>query len=121
MVSDEVWLCDRLGTWSTAVPSGLEMEWDDCVLFARDCKLDGSQPKLYVSSSSGLGNLMGDLCFFGRLGMSTVSVDCVPDPVDVAGVPMSAIGLVLLICRLLVTWRRSRYWILFEYSSVRIL
>ena len=49
MISDEVWLCDRLGAWSTAVLSGLAMEWDDCaicVLVPRDCKLDGSQPKL---------------------------------------------------------------------------
>ena len=89
-MSDVVWLRDPLGTWSVVPRSGVTVKW---VLLLRDCRSDKPQPKLCVSSSSGLGNLMGDLCFFGRLGMSTVSVDCVPDPVDVVGVPMSAIGL----------------------------
>ena len=113
MVSDEVWLCDRLGTWSTAVSSGLEMEWDDCVLLARDCKLDRSQPKLYVSSSSGLGNLMGDLFFFGRLGTSTLPVGFIPCPAGVIGVPMGSIGFILPTCWLPFAWRRSRYRVVY--------
>ena len=73
----------------------------------RDRKFDVSQPELYVPSSSGLGNLMGDLLFFGRFGMSTVSVDIALGSPDVAGVPMGGIG--FSICRLAFAWRRSRY------------
>ena len=73
----------------------------------RDCKFDVFQSELYVSSPSGLGNLMGDLVFFGRCGILTVSVDIVLDSMDVAGVPMGGIG--FLICRLAFAWRRSRY------------
>ena len=116
MISDVVWLCDPLGAWSIVVPSGLTMKWDDCaicVLFPRDCKLDGSQPKLYISSSSGLGNLMGDLVFFGRLGMSTVPVDFIPGPAGVIGVPIGAIGFLLSTSWLPFAWRCSRYHVVY--------
>ena len=114
MISDAAWLCDPLGTWSTVVSSGLTMKRGCCAMCGlprRDCRLDVFQPELYVSSSSGLGNLMGDLVFFGRLGISTASVDFIPGPVDVAGVPMGAIG--FLICRLAFAWRRSRYCVVY--------
>ena len=73
----------------------------------RDCKFGVFQYELYVPSPSGLGNLIGDLVFFGRCGILTVSVGVVPDSTDVAGVPMGGIG--FLICRLAFAWRRSRY------------
>ena len=73
----------------------------------RDCKLDVFQFELYVPSPSGLGNLMGDLVFFGRSGILTASVGIVPGSADVAGVPMGGIG--CLACRLAFAWRRSRY------------
>ena len=81
-----------------------------CAMFGlptRDCRLGVFQYELYVSSPSGLGNLIGDLVFFGRCGMSTVSVGIVSDSTGVAGVPMGGIG--FLICRLAFAWRRSRY------------
>ena len=73
----------------------------------RDCKFDVLQFELYVPSSSGLGNLMGDLLFFGRFGMLTVSVGIALGSTDIAGVPMGGIG--FSICRLAFAWRRSRY------------
>ena len=57
----------------------------------RDCKFDVFQFELYVPSPSGLGNLMGDLVFFGRSGILTVSAGIVPGSADVAGVPMGGI------------------------------
>ena len=50
---------------------------------------------------------MGDLVFFGRLGILTASVDFISGPVGVAGVPMGAIG--CFICRLASVWRRPLY------------
>ena len=114
MISDVVWLCDPLGAWSIVVSSDLTLKCSGCAICdlpTRDCRLDVPQPELYVSSSSGLGNLMGDLVFFGRLGISTASVDLISGPADVAGVPMGAIG--FLICRLAFAWRRSRYCIVY--------
>ena len=73
----------------------------------RDCKFDVLQSELYVPSPSGLGNLMGDLVFFGRSGILTTSVGIVLDSADIAGVPMGGIG--FLVCRLAFAWRRSRY------------
>ena len=73
----------------------------------RDCKFDVFQSELYVSSPSGLGNLMGDLVFFGRSGIPIASVDSVSDTADVVGVPIG--GIEFLVCRLAFAWRRSRY------------
>ena len=90
-----VWLCDPLGDWSTVASSGLVLERGCCIIVGlprRACILDVSQFELCFSSPSGLGNLMGDLVFFGRLGISTAFVDFISGPVGVAGVPMGAIG-----------------------------
>ena len=76
-------------------------------LLMRECKFDVFQYELYAPSPSGLGNLMGDLVFFGRCGVLTVSVGIGPDVTDVAGVPMGGIG--SLSCRLAFARRRSRY------------
>ena len=109
-MSDVVWLRDPLGTWSVVPRSGVTVKW---VLLLRDCRSDKPQPKLCVSSSSGLGNLMGDLFFFGRLGTSTVPVDFIPCPAGVIGVPMGSIGFILSTCRLPFAWRRSRYRVVY--------
>ena len=73
----------------------------------RSCKFDVLQCKLYVPLPSGLGNLIGDLAFFGCCGIPAAWVGVVPDPTGVAGVPMGGIG--FLVCRLAFAWRRSRY------------
>ena len=114
MTSDTARLCEVLGSWSINVWFGSVYERGHCIIFwlpRRACILGVSRLELCCSSSSGLGNLMGDLTFLGRLGISTAFVDFISGPVGVAGVPMGAIGFV--ICRLAFAWRRSLYCVVY--------